>query len=205
MKAKKLITILAVCASLTPAFAGTITFDNGPTDVDLGSYYQGVTFAPTLQAIGEVLPYFPAHSGEFTLQGTDVNNGSITFTFATPQSQFSFWYLAEFGFSATAYAVDGVTAVGTFHGAANVNMSAILSDPSSFSANTQVGLTNGVADISKVVITDTFDLGGFVTVDDLTAPGLTGLAAIPDRSATVMLLGASSLGLFALRRKLATA
>jgi hypothetical protein len=202
MKSIRLLIAACALAGVSSVFAGTINFEGAPTGVDLGSYYAGVTFAPTLQAETQILPYFPSHSGTEVLSGTDIGNPNITFTFATPQTQLSFWYVSAYGFTATAYAANGTTVVGTFSGTANENLSAVYGNPSTYSVNLETGLNTGVADISKVVITDSGGLGTFITIDDLSAPGISGLPA-PDATSTLALFGVAGLCLFVFGRKVA--
>jgi hypothetical protein len=190
--------VLCGGVSVSSALAGTITFDGAPTDVDLGSYYQGVTFGAGNQATQQMLPYLPAYSGTEALSGSGTAN-TISFDFATAQTSFSFYYVSYLGFSGVAYDANG-NIVGMFSGIGNYNVNATLGNPSTYSTYAMTGLTTGTADITSVVLTATAGSSAFTFVDNLSAPGISGLA-VPDATNTLALLGAATVGLITLRRK----
>jgi hypothetical protein len=188
MKSIRLLAVACALAGVSPVFAGTIDFEAAPTGVDLGSFYSGVTFAPTLQAEFQVLPSSPAHSGDKELAGTDILNPNMQFNFSTPESTVSFWYNAFSAFTVTAY------------NSANVAVLGPQAEIPSIGADLEVTLT--APNISYVVITATNGVGTFDAIDDLSAPGISGLPA-PDATSTLALLGVAALGLVAFRRKIA--
>jgi hypothetical protein len=192
----RLLTFACALTGASQVFAGTTTinFDDAPTGVDLGTHYAGIVFGAGEQAHNQILPFFPARSGTQDLVGTQTSNPNITFSFANPVTQLSFWYASTFGFSATAYAPDGKTVVGTFSGGKNVN----TLDTTDLTVLLQSGLNTGVPDISSVVITDKSGVGTFISIDDLSF----GTNNVPDAASTLPLLGAAGLGLLAFRRKL---
>ena len=206
MKTIRLLAVACALAGVSSAFAGTITFEGAPTGVDLDSYYSGVTFGTGDQATQQVLPFFPAHSGSEILD--NVNSPSITFTFATSQSSFSLYYITAFGFTATATLANGTVETLPNGSSAGYNSAALLGNPASYSVNTlysQVNTSGNSANnfVSVTLTDDTTILDGEITIDDLTAPGVSGLPA-PDATSTLGLLGVGVAGLLVFRRKFAT-
>src|SRR3984957_13194887 len=188
MKSIQLIAVACAFAGVSPAFAGTIDFEAAPTGVNLGSFYSGVTFAPGLQAEFQVLPSNPAHSGFKELVGTDSGNPNMTFTFTTPESTVSFWYTTLFGFTVKAYNSSSVEVGRPITELANSGSDALLT------------LTG--PGITTVTLTSTLGFGTFDTIDDLSAPGISGAPA-PDAASTLGLFGVASVVLLAFRRKFA--
>jgi hypothetical protein len=188
MKSIQLIAVACALAGVSPAFAGTIDFEAAPTGVDLGNFYSGVTFAPGLQAEFQVLPTSPAHSGFKELVGTDSGNPNMSFTFATPESTVSFWYTTLYGFTVTAY------------NSSSAEVGSPIVVPANTGTDSFLSLTG--PGISSVTIHSTLGFGTFDTIDDLSAPGISGLPA-PDAASTLGLFGVASVALLAFRRKFA--
>ena len=178
-------------------FAETITFEDAPStywndnsggQVDLGSFYPGVTFGAGAQ-IEHTSSVYPAHSGVLELFASDIGNPTIAINFAHPQPEVSFWYTTSFGLVVTAYD-------------SSHNQVATLSPNGNVNLLTSVG-TDSLADliatgggtIASVTITDNSGLGNFFTIDDL---------SVPDATSTFALLGVAGLGLLAFRRKMVT-
>jgi hypothetical protein len=174
MNSKNALMVVLVFWGGSRVFAGTINFDNAPMiywknggGVDVGGYYQGVTFGPDAQIATSSATY-PAHSGNLELTTANIADPVITITFNATQPDVSFWYSTSFGFVAVAY-----DSQGNFLGFANGNPNVDLST----SIGTDSLLDFGFGDISSVVITDDGGLGNFLTIDDLTAFGVSGLPA----------------------------
>src|SRR5580700_4583721 len=127
MKSKQVLAIVCALASATSVFAQTtITFDDpGATatiGTDLGNFYPSVTFGPTDQVSGQLLPEFPAHSLPNFLTDILLGTGQITWQFTSPQASFSFWHDAlQPGVTGTIYATDGTTVLGTISAPGNVS------------------------------------------------------------------------------------
>jgi hypothetical protein len=193
MKSTSIIALACTFLTVSNVFAGTINFDNAPLNTDVGMFYQGITFGGGEQAVNPPSANFPTSSGTQELWNSNPNTPIMLFTFLTAQSQFSFNYSSVNGFAGVALnSLNQV--VGTFVG---------LKDPG---ASLSVGLTHGVADITTIELIDTGHVGSKITVDDLSAPGLTGLsraATTPDTASTFGLFGVAALGLWAFRRKMA--
>jgi hypothetical protein len=190
MKSKQVLAMVCALAGATQVFAGTttITFDSAPiTGTDLGSFYSGVTFGADEQVTGQVIPEFPAHSAPNILINANLFNPIISFSFAAPVTQFSFWYASADGFTGVALDSNGHQ-VGTFTG--NVNTS--TPGPATLM---QTGVNTGIPDIASVVITDSAGLGTLIGIDDLT------FTNVPDATSSLALFGVAGLGLLAFRRK----
>ncbi len=193
MKSKQVLALVCALAGATQVFASTtntttITFDNIPvTGTDLG-YYNGVTFGADEQVTGQVIPEFPAHSTPNVLINGNLFNPIISFSFAEPVTQFSFWYASADGFTGVALDSKGNT-IGTFSGLVNTS----TPGPATLM---QTGVSTGIPDIASVVITDNSGvLGTLISIDDLT------FTNVPDATSTLALFGVAGLGLLAFRRK----
>ena len=55
MNTKKVISTACALIGASRLFAGTIDFDTAPLNVDLGSYYQGITFGQYAQATPQTI------------------------------------------------------------------------------------------------------------------------------------------------------
>ena len=135
----------------------------------------------------------------------DLFNPNLSFTFATPQTSVSFWYITADGFNGVATLADGTTQ--TFSGSnAGYNSHAVLGNPATYSTYTQEALANtsgnSMKNIVSVALTDDDGLGDLTSIDDLSAPGITGQPT-PDAASTLGLFGVSALALLAFRNQLA--
>jgi hypothetical protein len=200
----KLTHLLAVACSVacgSNVIAGTIDFENVPNtflggpnggNQDLAGFFQGITFGAGAQAI-HTSTVFPAHSGVQELFPSQIQNGSLTFTFASPQTEVSFFYTTVFGLMVTAFD-------------SNHNPISTVNEPANVVNNVGADsfLDISHAGIQSVTITDTGGLGTFFTIDDLTAPGISSVT-VSDSASTLALLGLAGAGLFTVRRKFAIA
>jgi len=205
----KSLHLLAACvlAAAPAAMAGTITFESAPNTFwepntqlygntgkgnDLGSFYSGVTFGPGAQ-LTSTSTTFPAHSGNLELTDSNPLNTTLSINFGAAQNSVSFFYNTFFGISIKVIDVSGST---IFTEGTTVNFATQVGTPQLFSLNDPNG-------IISILITDSVGLeSGDFTIDDLTAPGLSG-NPVPEVTSTLALFGAASLGLLAFRRKLA--
>jgi hypothetical protein len=202
---KALGTIVATVGILAGGFsalATPITFDNVASTYwttgttydgqkghgnDLGGSISGITFGAGDQVTtGSGL--LPVHSGNFGLTDSGLFNPVISFTYASAQTDVSFWYSSVFGFTADAYSASGKLLDVVYEGA-NIGLDSFLDFD--------------ITGIDKVVIRDDSGYGGFVTVDDVSmnSQGTT----VPDSTSTLGLLGLAMLGLLAFRRKVVVA
>jgi hypothetical protein len=192
-------TLLGFSAS---SFGGTIDFENAPMTFwenggaqDLGGFYAGVTFGTDVQIVTSSA-LFPAHSGNLELTDANLSNPDLVMTFDTPQTDVSFWYSTSSGFAATAFD-SGNNSLASFSVAANVSLANAVGVDSSGD------LFTGVADIDHVVIADSGGLGGFITLDDVSAAGVTGEPAVVPEVGGGVLLGVCGVGLLFVRRRVA--
>lgn len=201
MKSIKLFAVACALASASCGFAGTITFEDAPStywndstpghpggQVDLGSFYPGVTFGAGAQ-IEHTSTVYPAHSGVLELFPSDIGNPTITVNFAHPQPEVSFWYTTSFGLVVTAYDSSNHQ-ISQISPAGNVNLLTSVGTDSFADL-----IAPGGATIASISITDQSGLGNFFTIDDL---------SVPDATSTFALLGVAGLGLLAFRRKMVT-
>jgi hypothetical protein len=194
MKLKFLLPVACAVMAASSTFAGVISFENGPLGVDLGTFYQGITFGVNEQIMLGT-PSFPAAGNPTTghvLGDVNPNNASMLFIFSSAQSSFSFLYTSADGFSGVALNSIG-TPIATFSGAANSGSSTLESV--------------SIAGIKSVVLTDSNNVGGQITIDSLTASGVNGLprpVTAPDATSTLGLLGAAGIMMWSLRRKFVT-
>ena len=197
MNTKQVIAAACALAGASRVFAGTITFDDAPATFrdtssggsghDLGSYYQGVTFGSGAQITATIPGVFPAHSDGFEL--ANQFGPSITAAFATPQMSLSFWYTTAASMTITTF--DSSHAV--------LSSVTLAANPGTDNFASVTDLSPNIASVS---ITSTSGLGNLLTIDDFSAPGVSGLAA-PDAASTLGLLGLAATGLLAFRRKFA--
>jgi hypothetical protein len=171
-----LVGVTCLLASVTSASAGTIDFDNAPMKFwvsgggqDLGAYYTGVTFGPDAQ-ITTTSASFPSHSGQLELTDSNLADDTLIMTFDSPESDVSFWFTSADGFVAKAFDSSN-NFLGFENGGANVDL---LHDTG---ASTFLDVSFG--DITSIVITDNGSTGTFLTIDDLTAQGLSDTPAAP--------------------------
>ena len=181
----------AVCAFIatSPVFGGVINFENvnAPIGTDLGDFYLGVTFGPGDQIIKPV-SLFPPVSGTHAVAAEVGPN--ISFVFDDPEASFSFFYTAEFGFTGVAENASGQV-VDSFGGANNLG------------SNAEVSVTDASADIKTVVLTDKGGLPDFMTIDNLSAPEISGIMrpgfTVPESGSTLILLALAGAALWFFR------
>lgn len=197
---KKIIAsaLLLLCSTVAmPAFAGTINFENMPQSYwfyggqqNFGNYWQGVTFGPDSTILeDQVYGYnsggYPAHSGHAVL--FSINTPYITATFDNPVDTVSMWYTNGAGsFQLDAYDKDG-------------NLIASTLGPNNYGTTNEISVSSLTSDIKWVTMLGT---GNYFTIDDFTAPFVSGQPnnPVPEPS-TLFLLGAGLAGLGFVRRR----
>lgn len=184
--------ISILCSSMQ-SFAGTITFEDMPQDYwyaggqqNFGDYWAGVNFGPQSTILeDQVYGYnsfdYPAHSGHAVLFSIDFP--SITATFQTPVDFVSLWYSSSSDFYLDAYDADGNLIAQSYGG-------------SNLGTNNYIQVNTATNSIDHVIMHDS---GNNFTVDDFTAPIVTG-SPTPE-PASILLLGTGLVGLASTRRR----
>jgi hypothetical protein len=157
---------------------------------NFGTYWAGVNFGPD-STILETTVYgynsagYPPHSGDAIL--FSINTPHIDATFDSPVDFVSLWYTSASNFYVDLF--DGSdTLIATVMGVSNTGTNSFLS------------YTSGSSNIKRVSMHDS---GNFFTIDDFTAPILTGdPRPVPDPGSSLLLLGMGLVGLRALRNRL---
>jgi hypothetical protein len=175
------------------ANAGTIDFEGLPDQywfysgaVNIGNYYDGITFGPHTTFLKDFIPSFPAHSGTSVLY--DYPDSLIRADFDTPVDTVSIWYSAGYGLTLEAYD-SGNNLLTSVSGLANVT------------TNTLLSVSYPSSSIAYVVMkTDPGQPGSFV-IDDLSSPATSGAVRVIPEPTTVALVGISVLSLVGVHRR----
>lgn len=198
MKIRTTLVSIASCILFaSAAFAGTIDFENMPQSYwyyggqqNFGNYWAGATIGPNStiledQVYGYNSSGYPPHSGHAVL--FSYSNPSIDFTFNSPIDTFSFWYTAYYDFTISAYDSSN-----------NFLNSDVL--PNNYGTNSFYSWSTGSSIIKSISMTGT---GNYFTIDDFTAPIVTGrpTAATPEPG-TILLMGIGVAGAVIARRRM---
>ena len=176
------------------AKAGTITFEGiplqyrGVSGLNLGDYYDGVTFGPTATAF-ESNEYnstlLPPHSGTAILFA-GLTNDFIRAVFDAPVDSVSVWCSGIHGLTLEAYnSADQI--IDTMTGPANT------------STTSQLSVTNASSAIAYIIVRDPNGIPNSYNIDDLSSPGVSGaIRPIPEPS-TIALVGLSLLSIIGMQ------
>jgi len=185
--------------SASQALAGTIDFENMPQDYwynggqqNFGNYWQGVNFGPASTILeSEVYGYnnsgYPPHSGVAVLFSFDVPYIDIVFDLTV--DTFSFWYTTAGSFDVS-YFDELNSLIGSQSLATNLG------------SNSFFEFSNSEQNIKKIKVAG---VGNYFTIDDFTAPFITGQPSEPNHNvvpepSTILMLGIGLLGMAASRR-----
>lgn len=185
--------------SASQALAGTIDFENMPQDYwyyggqqNFGNYWQGVNFGPASTILEtEVYGYnnsgYPPHSGVAVLFSISVPYIDIVFDLAV--DTFSFWYTTNDSFDVS-YFDELNSLIGSQSLATN------------YGSNSFFEFSNSEQNIKKITVSG---VGNYFTIDDFTAPFITGQPSDPNHNvvpepSTILMLGIGLLGMAASRR-----
>lgn len=192
------VAVLALC--LGTAAAGTIDFENMPQSYwfyggqqNFGDYWQGVNFGPDSTILeNQVYGYnssgYPPHSGHAVL--FSISTPYIRATFDVAVDYVSMWYTnGSSPFTVSAYD-------------AGDNLIASVDGPYNYGQNSFLEISSLTSNIKYVVMAGA---GNYFTIDDFTAPFITGQPsngnAVPEPS-TLLLLGAGLAGVGLLRKRI---
>ena len=195
---KRATLALLVLLFATPAVAGTITFEGMPQNYwyfvgqqNFGSYWEGVYFGPESTILEKaVYGYndsgYPPHSGDAVL--FSISTPYIEAVFDSPVDFVSLWYS-----SASNFYVD-------FFDGSNTQIGSVMGGANTFT-NSYLSFTSGSSDIKRVLMHDS---GNFFSIDDFTAPIVTGEPSgqVPEPGSSLLLLGMGLVGLGAWRKRL---
>lgn len=194
-----LLAMVFVVSFAAPCIAGTIDFEGMPQDYwyyggqqNFGNYWDGVYFGPDSTILEKsVYGYndsgYPPHSGDAVL--FSIATPYIDAIFETPVDFFSLWYTVNTStFYIDAYDSDD-------------NLISTISGGVNYGSNSYLEMSLESSNIKRLRMHDS---GNYFTIDDFTAPFISGLpsdAVIPEPS-TFILLGSGLAGLaFAVRRR----
>jgi len=200
MKKLILTTLLVVSALTTPAFAGTIDFENMPDQYyymsehqNFGNYWAGVNFGPAATILdsakyGYNNTGYPAHSGTAVLFSYQLPN--IDVTFDTSVDFLSFYYTSYSDIWIDAYNSSNQL-IGQSYGGSN------------YGTNSYLSFTSSTANIAYVSIHDSgnyFTIDDFTINSDLVTGDPRGNNPVPEPS-TMLLLGGGLVGLAFWRKR----
>jgi len=189
------VVVLVLGVAAVPGFSGTIDFEGMPQSYwfyggqqNFGNYWAGVDFGPEStiledQVYGYNSAGYPAHSGHAVL--FSITLPYITATFDTPVDFVSLWYTANSDFVIDAYD-------------ASNNLLGSVSGANNYGTNSFLQYTSSSSNIKWISMHDS---GNYFTIDDFTAPFVSGLPSSVPEPGTMMLLGSGLVGLVGFGRK----